>query len=142
VNEHVKFVLSDPRSLWAVLTSRVRVLGPWVKAKKPGVEIGGGIWRLNPSGKDAAIVYPSEELEPPEYWQFNYGFDDDSYDEEAYEQATSKFAAEREIWKPWTFSVKGHERGYADSREQAQDRADAVLRSQGVLLLDSLEVRT
>jgi hypothetical protein len=142
----------SPEELWALYEQSPAVLGPWSEASFTNTS-GGGVsygkearWRLLPlvlqnywsRGSDyGALVRKSRDLVEPERWDYA---EMGGYDEDAYEEAMKDYAIEQRKWKPWHWEVRDRlviplgSWGYADTREEAMQAADAKLREHGVLL--------
>lgn len=149
--------LADPNTLWAIMTSKAKVAGPWCTAcsETRKVSVHGGVWRLDANEKDVAVVYPSQKPQEPNYWEFVDYYNDDSEDDgepqytrdEQYEGAMAEYAAEMAGWKPWTYRVVSHmtymrwgphktRHAYADTMEEAMLFADADLQGVHFLLVE------
>lgn len=152
-------VLCDPEVLWAIRSSPVVVLGPWVEARevKPDGTFGsgtpGGKWRKPPRknviGADGATVSKSQPLssQVPQEYQFTryeYEYDDEGdFDQESFDEAVEVYNAIAAVWKPYRYSIRMkledgtwfEDSGYADTLDEGMTLADAVLRSKGVLLV-------
>jgi hypothetical protein len=142
--ELIASVLSDADALWAVRTSKVRVLGPWEKAESEArrVSIYEGWWRLNTRGEPVVTVVPSPPMTEPQWYEYTrYTYiteDGEPYtDEDEFEESMEQYRREKEIWKPWTvsFDKNGYgEKVYAETLEEAKATADRLLKEKGVLL--------
>jgi hypothetical protein len=147
--ELIEAVLNDPEALWAVRTSNVRVAGRWETAHSETrkVVVHDGVWRLNPEGKDVAVVYPSPKPQAPDFWEFADHYDEDGEPkylrEEQYEWAVADYEKEKAAWKPWSYRIScqlnwpqsAHAKGFAATKEEAMEFADEVLRASQVMLV-------
>lgn len=144
-NELTRRTVADPEALWAVLTSKVKVLGPWVKAesKERRFSIGGeALWRLDTKGENRAVVHKwwnrCDGVKKPDSDDYDYGNED-----EAYIRACTNFeeAVTRRAGREWVYLLEGERTEYAASKEEALSLADEALRAKGVLLLDRLNAK-
>lgn len=133
----VSEVLSNPKVLWDIRQASVIVVGPWEIAKKPGIEIYNGLWRLLPDGNDFILIHPSTKLNKPESYQYEdwYGEEDFYFDQDGFESDLESYESELLVWKPWTWR-RGWDKGYAETKELAQKAADQWLKDHNVLFFD------
>ena len=132
-------VLKDPEALWAVRTSKVRVVGPWVKAeseaRKFSVHL--GMWRLKSSGGDVVVMFPSTALHEPEAYEYESDYEGGGFDRDGYEADTAAYLARARIWQPWCYRISSREGvTYAPTDVEAMAAADRELEGMGVLLLN------
>jgi len=135
-------VLANPRVLWKILSRRdIRILGPWREAKGKNWSIHKGWRRFSPGperlGSPSVTVYASSKPERPEDYEF---YEWGGVDREGLEKATKEWKVECAEWKPWKYTFDSLEwdlpYGYSDTKEEAQQTADAILRDYGYMLYD------
>lgn len=133
---------TDPRVLWKLLTSELKVAGPWVPAfsKKRNFGVGGeALWRLDPTGEDVVVVHKWWEhcdgASKPNPGMYDYGTEDEDYirDLEKFKRKDTQRAG-----REWVYRVEGKETEYASTKEEALLLASEYLRVEGFLLLDEL----
>lgn len=134
-------VMADPNALWAILSARPRIVGPYKEAKKQNFSIHEGWWRLTPKGDDIITISPSMRLEEPFSGDFCSYLDgeEERFDEDALEETKKEHEAEKLIWKPWSIRIKGEPYGtvwYAGTFEEAKSLGDSLLKDRGYLIYE------
>lgn len=121
----------DPQLLWA-LAQQMRTLplaSPW----QTYAHNKHGYVRMDMQNEhQVAYVYPSAEPHKPEEWEYE--------DLDLFFKALQTYRMETGQWKPWTWRIwdkpSGYRiSGYADTVEEAKNRADAHLVEDGWVLV-------
>lgn len=140
-------VLINPKTLWKILTSEHKILGPWTDHCGSSWSYGKNSFarfhytnfrmRSGSSIPDHKVyIRKSSKLNEPQEYEFHeWG----GIDWEGLEKARKEWEKEKLQWKEWEYVYvcgRDREQHYTYSKEEAIKLADELVKNKGYLLYD------